>query len=197
MDKILIRKEKKEKAHLITLVLLALYFSILEAFIPKPFPWMKLGLANISSIIAVKNFGAKMGIKVFLLRVIIQAFVMGTFLTPGFAISFTAGISSTLLMIFLFKYDKIFSVVAVSSLAAVLHNIVQLVVVYFLLFRGINLYSKSILAFILIFIIIGFLSGWILGFLVSKFQKSSYEKIGGIESEKEIFWNRWSKRRSK
>lgn len=179
MDRVLIRKEKKEKAHLITLVLLALYFSVFEAFIPKPFPWMKLGLANISSIIAIKNFGPKMGIKVFFLRVMIQAFVMGTFLTPGFVISLSAGLASTLLMIFLFKYDKIFSVVAVSSLSAVFHNIVQLIVVYFLLFRGINLYSKSILVFILIFIILGFLSGLILGFLVNKFQKNSYEKIGG------------------
>ena len=93
---------KKEKAHLITLVLMALYFSMLEAFIPKPFPWMKLGLANISTIIAIRNFGSEMGLKVFILRVLIQAFVMGTFLTPTFAISLISGLISTLLMIFLF-----------------------------------------------------------------------------------------------
>ena len=142
---------KKEKAHLIALVLMALYFSILEAFIPKPFPWMKLGLANISTIIAIKNFGSKMGMKVFILRVLIQAFVMGIFLTPTFAISLISGLISTLLMIFLFKYDKIFSVVAISGISAVAHNISQLIVVYFLMFRGINLYTRSTFIFILVF----------------------------------------------
>ena len=184
MDKNFSKKLKKEKAHLITLVLLALYFSMIEAFIPKPFPWMKLGLANISTIIAIKNFDAKMGLKVFFLRVLIQAFVMGTFLTPGFVISFFAGLASTLLMIFLFKYDKIFSVVAISSISAVVHNLVQLVVVYFLLFRGINVYSKGIFLFVFIFILIGFISGWILGYLVNRFEKNRKtfdKKLGGIE----------------
>jgi len=185
MNKVEYKKLKKEKAHLIALVLLALYFSMIEAIIPKPFPWMKLGLANISTIIAIKNFDAKMGLKVFFLRVIIQAFVMGTFLTPSFVISFSAGLTSTLLMIFLFKYDKIFSVVAISSFSAVMHNIIQLIVVYFLLFRGIELYSRSVLIFIFIFLLLGFISGWILGYLVNKFEKNRKtfdKKLGGIES---------------
>lgn len=164
---------KKEKAHLITLVLMALYFSMLEAFIPKPFPWMKLGLANISTIIAIRNFGSKMGLKVFILRVLIQAFVMGTFLTPTFAISLISGLISTLLMIFLFKYDKIFSVVAVSGISAVVHNISQLIVVYFLMFRGINLYTRSTFIFILVFLVIGFCSGALLGYFVHKYDKKN------------------------
>ena len=182
MDKIALRKEKKEKAHLITLVLLALYLTLFENMIPKPFPWMKLGLANVSTIIAIKNFGPKMGIKVFMLRVIIQALVMGTLVTPSFVISFTAGLASTLLMIFLFKYDKIFSVVAISSISAVVHNAVQLITVYFLLFRGINLYSKSVFMFIFIFMLTGWISGAVLGYLINKFEnndKSFDNKIGG------------------
>ncbi|MBP6408031.1 MAG: Gx transporter family protein [Fusobacteriaceae bacterium] len=172
MNKFELRKEKKEKAHLITLVLLALYLTLFENMIPKPFPWMKLGLANLSTIIAIRNFGPKMGVKVFLLRVFVQALVMGTLATPSFVISFSAGLASTLLMIFLFKYDKIFSVVAISSLSAVVHNIVQLITVYFLLFRGINLYSKSVFIFVFIFILTGWISGAILGIGLNKFEKN-------------------------
>lgn len=169
------KKIKKEKAYLISLVLMALYFSMIEAFIPKPFPWMKLGLANISTIIAIRNFGSKMGLRVFLLRVFIQAFVMGTFLTPTFVISLTSGLISTLLMIFLFKYDRIFSVVAISAISAVVHNISQLIVVYFLMFRGINLYTRSTFIFILVFLILGFFSGALLGYFVNKYDnKSNY-----------------------
>ena len=200
MNKLTLRKEKKEKAHLITLVLLALYFSLFEALIPKPFPWMKFGLANISTIIAIKNFGSKMGFKVFLLRVVIQALVMGTLVTPSFVLSFSAGLMSTLLMIFLFKYRKYFSILAISSISAVVHNITQLVVAYFLLFKGINLYSKSIFFFVILFILTGWISGIILGYLINKFEKNSNvfdNKFGGLSNEKKIFWNRWNKRRSK
>lgn len=175
MDKLELRREKKEKAHLITLVLMALYLSFFESMIPKPFPWMKIGLANISTIIAIKKFGTKMGIRVFLLRVIIQAMMMGTLVSPSFVISFSAGLLSTLLMIFLFKYDRIFSVVAISSIAAVVHNITQLIVVYFLLFRNIDIYTKPVMVFIAVFILIAWVSGAILGIIVKKFEKN--EKI--------------------
>lgn len=184
MDKIALKKQKKEKAHLVTLVLMALYFSMIESLIPKPFPWMKLGLANVSTIIAIKNFGPKMGMRVFFLRVFIQAFVMGTLLTPSFVISFFAGLGSTLLMIFLFKYDKMFSVVGISSFSAVAHNTIQLIVVYFLLFNGINLYSRSIVLFVLLFIMTGWISGGILGYLVNKFEKNGKifdNKFGGMK----------------
>ncbi len=172
------RTLKKEKAHLITLVLLALYLSLLENLIPKPFPWMKLGLANLSLIIAIKNFGPKMGFRVFILRVIIQALVMGTIATPGFIVSVVAGLVSTIIMIILFKYRNIFSTVAISSISAVAHNIIQLVTVYYLIFRDINLYSKSIFIFIFIFMITGWLSGAILGIILVKFEnnKISFDK---------------------
>ena len=40
----MIKREYREEIYLIALVLLGLYLSLIENIIPKPFPWMKIGL---------------------------------------------------------------------------------------------------------------------------------------------------------
>lgn len=188
-------KEKKRKAHLITLVLIAVYLSLLETLIPKPFPWMKIGLANLSVLIALINFDKKMALEVFVMRVLAQNIMLGTLLSPSFFISFISGLSSTLFMLLLFSYKKYFSVIAISIASGILHNSMQLLVVYLLLFRNIEIYTRSILSFILIFLVMGSISGGITGFIAHKYVEKK-EKFGGLGNGKKILWNRWRKRGS-
>ena len=190
------KEEKKRKAHLITLVLIALYLSLLETLIPKPFPWMKIGLANLSTLIAFIKFDRRMGIDVFLLRAVAQSIMLGTMLTPSFAISFGAGLASTLLMALLFSYRKLFSTLAISTASGILHNCVQLIIVYFLLFRGIDIYTKSMMWFISVFLFAGGVSGVIIGYIAYRYVEKD-EEFGGLDNGKKIFWNRWNKRGSK
>lgn len=158
----------RREIYLTALVLLALYLSLAETLIPKPFPWMKLGLANIATIIALEKFDAKMGIEVLLLRVFIQGVMLGTLFTPGFIISLLSGGASTLLMIFLYKFRKKLSIVSICIAAAFIHNLTQLIVVYFLMFRNISIYSRSIFIFIWGFLFMGCISGVITGFIGEK-----------------------------
>jgi len=65
----MIKKEYREEIYLIALVLLGLYLSLIENIIPKPFPWMKIGLSNISVLIALEKFNSKMALQTILLRV--------------------------------------------------------------------------------------------------------------------------------
>jgi len=102
----MIKKEYREEIYLVALVLLGLYLSLIENIIPKPFPWMKIGLSNISVLIALEKFNSKMALQTILLRVFIQALMLGTLFTPNFIISFSAGLISTLFMIFLYKFRK-------------------------------------------------------------------------------------------
>lgn len=158
-------KNKKRDRYIVVLVLMALYFSLAESLIPKPFPWMKLGISNLATLIALEKFDSKMAIEVVVIRIIIQGLMLGTLFTPGFFVSITAGVISTGTMIFLYKFRDNLSLIAISSFSAVIHNIVQLIVIYFLLFRNIEIYSKSIFIFILIFISMGLISGIIIGYL--------------------------------
>lgn len=161
-------KLTKRERYLVALVLIGLYLSIAENFIPKPFPWMKLGLSNIAVLIALEKFSSKFAFEVAVLRIFIQALMLGTLFTPGFIISFTAGVITTLFTIFLYKFRKYLSLISISSLSAFLHNTIQLIVVYFLMFRNIPIYSRSILTFIMIFLALGVVSGAIVGFIAEK-----------------------------
>lgn len=156
------RDGKREAAWATALILFALYLSLLENFIPKPFPWMKIGLANIAAIIAVEKFGIKFAIEVTVLRIAIYGIFFSTVFTPGFIISFFAGVASTAVMALLYSSRK-FSTVALSSAAGVVHNIVQMMVVYLLLFRNINIMERGTMLFIFIFLAAGCINGIITG----------------------------------
>lgn len=164
----MLKRENREEIYLIALVLLGLYLSLVENIIPKPFPWMKIGLSNIAILIALEKFNSKMAIQAILLRVFIQALMLGTLFTPNFIISFSAGLISTLFMIFLYKFRKYLSLVSISCISAFTHNVLQLIVVYFLMFRNISLNSKSIIVFIVVFLFLGVVMGLITGIIATK-----------------------------
>lgn len=164
----MLKRENREEIYLIALVLLGLYLSLVENIIPKPFPWMKIGLSNIAILIALEKFNSKMAIQAILLRVFIQALMLGTLFTPNFIISFSAGLMSTLFMIFLYKFRKYLSLVSISCISAFTHNVLQLIVVYFLMFRNISLNSKSIIVFIVIFLFLGVVMGLITGIIATR-----------------------------
>ena len=159
---------KRREMYLTGLVLVALYLSLAENFIPKPFPWMKLGLSNIAVLIALEKFDSKFAMELVLLRIFIQALMLGTLFTPGFIISLTAGALTTLFMIGLYKFRSHLSLIAISSMSAFLHNLIQLIVVYFLMFRNVSIYSKSIMGFVWVFLLIGVIAGVITGFIAEK-----------------------------
>lgn len=161
-------KLNKREGYLAVLVLVALYFSLAESLIPKPFPWMKLGLANLATLIALEKYDRKMAIEVVMLRIFIQGLMLGTLFTPGFFVSIISGSISTSVTILLYSFRKHLSLLSIGALSATIHNLSQLVVVYFLLFRNIEVYSKSILSFVLIFMITGCGSGMITGYLAEK-----------------------------
>lgn len=165
------KKEKNIDRHeimLTALVLLSVYLSLGESLIPKPFPWMKLGLANIATIIALEKYSSKMAMEIVILRVIIQGIMLGTVFTPSFIISLIAGIIATGSMIFLYRFRKFFSLISISIVSAFFHNAVQLIIVYFLMFRNINLNSRAIIFFVMAFLGLGIVSGAITGFIVEK-----------------------------
>lgn len=159
-----VRREK----YLVFLILLSLYLSLAEALIPKPFPWLKIGLSNIGTIIALEKFGKKMAAEVVICRIIIQGIMIGTLFSPGFIISLVSGIVSVSVMIFLYNFRDKLSIVAISVFSALVHNFTQLVVVYFLLFRNINLNSRYIMLFVMGFLFLGCIAGAVTGVIGEK-----------------------------
>lgn len=104
---------------------LALIFSYVEAIIPYSpgVPGIKLGIANIVTVIALYKFGPKDALAVSIIRIVIAGLLFnGLF---GMLYSLAGGLISLAGMILLKKTDR-FSVVGVSMAAGVLHNFGQL-----------------------------------------------------------------------
>jgi len=122
------------------LVSLACVLQIAESLIPHPVPGLRLGLANIITLVALVNLGFGYALEITVLRTVLSSFVMGTFMSPGFILSFASGIMSTLTMGFLYwlahaTRQRLFSIVGISVAGALMHNIVQLGLAYLILVK--------------------------------------------------------------
>ena len=80
------------------LVAVACVLQIAESLLPHPIPGLRLGLANTLTLIALVSFGFRHALQITILRTILSSFIIGTFMAPGFILSFSAGIVSTLVM---------------------------------------------------------------------------------------------------
>ncbi|MDD5823902.1 MAG: Gx transporter family protein [Firmicutes bacterium] len=123
------RDEKKSKAtrvsYIALMVTLALIFSYVEAIIPynPGIPGIKLGVANIVTVIALYKFGWKDAAAVSVIRILIAGLLFnGLF---GALYSLTGALASFVGMLLL-KKSKLFSIVGVSMAGGVLHNVGQL-----------------------------------------------------------------------
>jgi heptaprenyl diphosphate synthase len=112
---------------------LAMALHIFEGIIPMPtdliVPGFKLGLANIITLYVVVNFGMRDAISVSILRTTLGSLLGGTFMTPTFFFSFAGGLASAIVMALFYKYgSRLFSMLGISLIGAVTHNVAQLMV---------------------------------------------------------------------
>ena len=66
------------------IVALGMVLHRLEILIPLPSPWIKLGLANVMTLVTLVFFGLRDAVTVTLLRIMLGSIVGGTFLSPAF-----------------------------------------------------------------------------------------------------------------
>ena len=97
-----------------------------------PFPGVKLGLANIVTLVAFTIIKRRQVFLVVGMRLALAGLVLGTFLTPTFWISCGGGLLSFLAMAACYGRRHI-SIVGISLAGAAVHNMGQLIVVSFLM----------------------------------------------------------------
>lgn len=126
-------------------------------------PGIKLGIANIATLITLYYFNATYALLIGILRPILVSLIKGNFFTLEFILSFSGSILATIFMIIFKKIfkDKI-SIIGVSMIGGIMHNIGQFIMVYFISKVEYLFYYLPIL------IIFGGVSGFITGYL-SKF----------------------------
>lgn len=113
------------------LAAVAIGLSLIEAALPSPLPGVKPGLANIVTLLVLHRFGWRVAAWVSLLRVVAGSLLLGSFLTPGFVLSFSGALLSLgALWLALKLPTDWFGAVSHSIVAAFAHIAAQLAVVY-------------------------------------------------------------------
>lgn len=127
-----------------------------EGLLPMPIPWLRIGLANIITLVALVLYGFRTALTVTLIRVILASIFTGTFLGPAFILSLGGGISSTAAMGMAHKICRdLFGPVGLSLLGALFHNIAQLALAYLLFIQRI----EAVLLISPVILLIGTLTG--------------------------------------
>lgn len=138
-------------------------------------PGIKIGIANIITLFSLFYFGPIDSLIISLLRPITVSLIKGNLLTLEFILSFSGSITSTIFMILFFKLlkNKI-SIIGVSIIGGMTHNIAQFLVVYFI--------TNNIYLFFYLPLLIFF--GGLAGFAIGLITKFLLKRIKEYEKEK-------------
>ncbi len=177
---------KKRITYISVLVALASTLQIVESLFPHPLPWLRLGLANMITLTSLVIFGYAVAIQVAVLRTILSSFLLGTFFTPGFFLSFSGALVSALVMGGVYSLGRIgksnpspqylfgFSIIGVSILGAVSHNVTQLFLAYLFLIRHKGVFLT--LPFLIVAAVVtGFITGYGANYLSREMRKITIE----------------------
>lgn len=121
------RSNAQAVAHIALMASLALIFSYVEAIIPynPGIPGIKLGIANIVTLIALYKFGWKDAAAVSAIRIVVAGLLFNGVFGMLYAL---AGAFVSMIGMIILKKTKLFSIVGVSMAGGVLHNVGQLLV---------------------------------------------------------------------
>jgi len=147
-------------AKLGVIVALSMILGYVESMLPLPIPipGIKLGLANLVTIVSFYLIGLRESWLIAMVRICLLSILFGSFYSWIF--SMAGGICSLLFMSLALKC-KIFSMTAVSCVGGVAHNVGQIVAAAILMNAGL------ILMYIPLLIIGGVVSGIIIGLIGS------------------------------
>jgi heptaprenyl diphosphate synthase len=152
------------------LVSQALILSIVESWIPLPvaIPGVKLGLANIITLIAIIFFGFREAFLIMCIRVLLSSLYGGGWVVFWFSLA--GGILSTIMMGFLYKWaSKVFSIIGISIAGSIMHNVGQLIA------ASIVMRELSVMGYLPVLLVSGIIMGCFVG-LCTNFLTKALEK---------------------
>lgn len=121
------RSRSQIVAHVALMASLALIFSYVEAIIPynPGIPGVKLGIANIVTVIALYKFGWKDAAAVSVIRIVVAGLLFNGLFGMLYAL---AGAAISFAGMVVLKRTGLFSITGISMAGGVLHNLGQLLV---------------------------------------------------------------------
>jgi heptaprenyl diphosphate synthase len=137
---------------------------VIESYIPSPLPFLKIGLANISSVIALLLVGPLEMMTVVAVRIVIGSLLVGTFLSPSFVIALASGVVSSASMAMVHRFrPSLFSPIGLSLIGAILHVTTQVVVVSLLVVQ-----ASAVVSLVPFLLLTGVVGGLVVGWLSAR-----------------------------
>jgi heptaprenyl diphosphate synthase len=128
----------KEEQRRITAILGAfcLFLSTIEYMIPKPLPFMRIGIANLPLMLALDIFPFKTFVLLVLIKIVGQALVTGTLFSYIFLFSLAGTAASALVMYLLRSLlgPGRISFIGVGTIGALLSNMSQMILAWVFIF---------------------------------------------------------------
>jgi len=149
---------------------LCLFLSAVEYMIPKPLPFLRIGLANLPLMLALGVFPLRDFLVLICIKVFGQALITGTLFSYVFLFSFAGTFLSALFMFFLhhvFYNRKRITFFGIGTAGAFISNITQLFLARVFIFRGNIFYIAPV------FLLAGLITGIALGVFCEMFVKRS------------------------
>ena len=161
---------------------LCLFLSGIEYAIPKPFPFLRLGIANLPVILSLFVMQRRETLWLIALKILGQGLITGTIFSYVFLFSAAGSFASGIIMIFLYTFCKTYlSVVGLSLAGSLANTFAQLILAQFMLFGSSTRYIAPLLLFT------GLASGFLLGLFSEHFmRKSKWFAIVSAEKTGEV-----------
>lgn len=147
------------------MVAVAMIFSYIETFIPinLAIPGIKLGLANIVTMIVLVEMGFKDAVIVSLIRVCLSSLLFGNISVMIYSL---AGAAFSIIIMKLIETTKIFGVTGISICGGVAHNMGQLIL------AAVIMENQTIMGYAPVLLISGTVAGIIIGLIASIISRS-------------------------
>lgn len=161
-------KNTKKNIFLALLIAIGIVLGIIENSLPVPIPvpGAKLGLANIVQLVVIVMIGYREAVFVAILRTLIVAVGTGGF--SALMYSLPSAVMSTLIMIVFHRYFRNkFSIMGISIIGALTHNLTQIIV------ACIILNNIRIAVYYPYMALISLVSGYFTGLAVYFFKKNT------------------------
>ncbi len=137
---------------------------VLESLIPLPLPFLKVGLANISTLVMLIVSGPADALIVVFLRVLVGSLVTGSFLGPAFILAMAAGVVSAAVMGAVHTIARrAFGAVGVSLAGSTAHVSTQIALVGLLYVR-----SAAVVHLLPVLLLTALAGGLVVGIVTSR-----------------------------
>ena len=147
---------------------LCLFLSTIEYMIPKPLPFMRIGLANLPLMLAINLFPFHIFLLLTAVKIFGQALISGTLFSYVFLFSFTGTALSAVIMYALNKLGKNYiSLIGIGTAGAMVSNTAQLTLASVFLFGNVTRFMAPP------FLAAGLITGAFLGFICEFFIRRS------------------------